>query len=383
MTMAREHGDPYNAPKISSELETYEGMQNRINQSYVNMAMNNNALVAPVGLVWKKVREQYPSVGLYANENHPNLTGSYLAACVFFNVFFNDTSVGLPYPSTIDGKTASDIQHTTDEILRLPDLSREIASPKSPNVSTENKPNRMDIETTSPPNGQSDALFRVRSEVICRKDLKPLQADIEKYTQKFTQAEFDNWYKSRQNDMAVSLLEKKLHDVFCEHADCIPDERYVQEWKIFIEEQMNRVGINDDRKKAMDEESMRPLEVILGGPPSHWQTNKVLYEHYGGRILLRNLGYYEPIEAWQRLLQEMLDKSELEIYDPGVRDGFVQYFKYGLPDAVEVDEKFQKEEGMRHPWEYPFWGKEAREAMEQKIKTEYEKWRTTNPKERP
>lgn len=385
MTMARREGDPHNAIQIPlPELETYEGMQNRINQGYLTMATENNALIAPVGLVWKKVRERYPSIDLYADEIHPNLTGAYLAACVFYSVFFNDTSAGLAHPSVIDSQTALAIQNITDEVSKLPDLSREIVTQKFSDVSTESEPNIADdIKTTSPPDGQSDALFRVGSEVIYRKDLKPPQADIEKYTQKFTPAEFDNWYKSYQNDMALSLLSKKLQDVFCEHADCIPEERYVQEWKIFIEEQINRVGISDERKKAADEESLRPLEAILGGPPSHWQTNKALYEHYGGRVLLRNLGYYEPIEAWLRLFHEMREKSELDIYDFRVRDDFMQYFKYGLPDAIEVDRKFQKEKGMRDPWEYPFWGKEAKEAMGQKIKAAYEKWQTTNPKERP
>lgn len=119
MTMARKNGDPRNAGAVSQELETYEGMQNRINQSYLKMARNNSGLIAPVGLVWKEFRAQYPSVDLYTDEIHQNLIGTYLTACTFYTVFFDDISKDLPHPSSINRKTASIIQDVTDKIIKL------------------------------------------------------------------------------------------------------------------------------------------------------------------------------------------------------------------------------------------------------------------------
>ncbi len=195
MTMARKNGDSHNAMKISlPELETYEGMQNRINQSYMNMGTNNHDLIAPVGLVWKKVREQYPSIDLYVDETHPNLTGTYLAACVFYTAFFNDTPAGLSHPSTIDGQTASAIQNVTDKVRKLPDLSKEIISRESLNVSAENKSSTTDTETTSFPDNQSnDPLFRVGSEIIYRNDIHPPKGEEEWMKQ----------HKSYRNELEV------------------------------------------------------------------------------------------------------------------------------------------------------------------------------------
>ena len=377
MTMARENGDPHNAMKIFlPELETYEGMQNRINQSYLNMARENNALVAPVGLVWQKVREQYPSIDLYADETHPNLTGAYLATCVFYTVFFNDTSAGLVHPSPIDGQTASAIQGIIDEVRQLPDL----ASAQSLHVSTENKPSTMDTETTSLPDNQSnDPLFRVGSEIIYRNDIHPPKGE-EKWMKQ---------HKSYQNELAVGWVHKKLRDSFCKHANCVPDEKYVAEWKIFMKDQLDGISARSQQRgetglpETIDEEAMARLELIMGGPPSYWQTNKALFEHYGGRIFKGNLGYYSPIEASLRLFQEMESKGELEFFDHKLRNRVIKNFETWMLSAVEPDEfedELQKLYGMRTPWEYPFWGEEAMEAMRQKIKAEYEE-RQKNKKE--
>ena len=65
-------------------------MQKRINQTYSNLAEENQALIAPIGKVWERVRSENPTIELYADESHPNLTGTYLIACVFYATFFQD-----------------------------------------------------------------------------------------------------------------------------------------------------------------------------------------------------------------------------------------------------------------------------------------------------
>lgn len=360
MTMAKKNGDQHNAAKVSPELGTYEGMQNRINQSYVNMAMNNNALVAPVGLVWKKVREQYPSIDLYADETHPNLTGTYLAACVFYAVFFNDTSAGLAHPSIIDGQTASAIQNVTDEVRKLPDLSKEIISREALSIPAESKSSTMDTETTSFPDSQSnDPLFRVGSEIICRNDIHPPKGEEEWMKQ----------HKSYRNEIEVGWVHKKLRDSFCKHANCVPDEKYVAEWKIFMKDQLDGISARSQQRgerglpETIDEEATARLESIMGGPPSQWQTNKALFEHYGGRIFKGNLGYYSPIEASLRLFQEMESKGELEFFDSKLYNRVIKDFETWMLSAVEPDEfqdELQKLSGMSSPWEYPFWSIESR-----------------------
>jgi len=100
MTMAHRDGDAANARYVP-ELKTYAGTQERINRAYVAMAEQNNALLAPAGEVWQRVRTTAPEISLYADEAHPNLAGSYLVACVIYAVLFHRSPPGLPHPSAL------------------------------------------------------------------------------------------------------------------------------------------------------------------------------------------------------------------------------------------------------------------------------------------
>lgn len=116
MTMARRNGDPQNV-QVAAELGTYEGMQRRINAGYTQMAQQNRGWLVPVGLVWQNIRAQKPALNLYADDLHPNLTGSYLAACVFYAVLFKDSPAGLPHPQQIDDDTARYLQKVTMDTI--------------------------------------------------------------------------------------------------------------------------------------------------------------------------------------------------------------------------------------------------------------------------
>lgn len=65
--------------------DTYGGMQMRLMTSYLEMAYDNNAWCAPVGMAWQKVRYERPNLQLYmADRSHPSKAGSYLAANVIY-----------------------------------------------------------------------------------------------------------------------------------------------------------------------------------------------------------------------------------------------------------------------------------------------------------
>ena len=116
MTMARRNGDPANK-QVSSELLTYEGMQKRVNRCYLEMAKNNHALIAPVGEVWKTIRKRSPDLDLYSDDTHPNKTGTYLAACVFYATFFRSPSSGSSVPFQVNRATAQSLQKVVDRIV--------------------------------------------------------------------------------------------------------------------------------------------------------------------------------------------------------------------------------------------------------------------------
>lgn len=97
MTWGRKNGDASNCASYPPVC-TYEGMQQRLRESYLEMAMNNNASVAPVGVAWKACRDSSPTIELYnPDESHPGINGTYLTACVFYSSIFHKSSVGSNY----------------------------------------------------------------------------------------------------------------------------------------------------------------------------------------------------------------------------------------------------------------------------------------------
>ncbi|MDD4149388.1 MAG: T9SS type A sorting domain-containing protein [Bacteroidales bacterium] len=110
ITWGRENGDAGNCASYTP-LCTYEGMQWRLRQSYVEMAELNNGIVAPVGMVWKSIRDNYPTIDLYqSDESHPSNNGTYLAACTFYATIFNKSPEGAAFPTTVDATTAGILQ---------------------------------------------------------------------------------------------------------------------------------------------------------------------------------------------------------------------------------------------------------------------------------
>lgn len=97
MTWGRKNGDASNCAAYPPVC-TYQGMQDKLRERYLQMGYDNGAMVAPCGETWRDVIATTPAFDLYvADESHPSLHGSYLNACVFYASIFRATPVGLPY----------------------------------------------------------------------------------------------------------------------------------------------------------------------------------------------------------------------------------------------------------------------------------------------
>lgn len=106
MTWGRENGDPQWGP-----ISTYEGMQMRLRNAYVRMKDSVQGSVAPVGMAWWDVRNNAPTIQLYAaDESHPSYEGSYLAACTFYASLFQDSPIGSTFLGGLDAITAGQLQ---------------------------------------------------------------------------------------------------------------------------------------------------------------------------------------------------------------------------------------------------------------------------------
>jgi len=111
-TWGRRDGDPQ-----WDSINTFEKMNNRLYNAYEYMADANSGKLSPVGIGFRHVTDDASSpishTQLYAGDgSHPSLYGSYLAACIFYNMIFNASSVGNTYiPNGINTNEAQYLQN--------------------------------------------------------------------------------------------------------------------------------------------------------------------------------------------------------------------------------------------------------------------------------
>lgn len=97
MTWGRKYGDQSNCAGYPP-LCTFKGMQARLRDSYLQMANDNHAIVAPAGMAWQKSWETDSLINLWSSDNsHPSMAGTYLTACVFYAAIFRKSPIGISY----------------------------------------------------------------------------------------------------------------------------------------------------------------------------------------------------------------------------------------------------------------------------------------------
>jgi hypothetical protein len=106
MTWGRQNGDPQ-----WDSINTFEKMNSRLRNAYLRIADSANACVAPVGVAWKYVRDNYPTINLYSGDgSHPSVEGTYLSACTFYASIFRKSPIGATYLMGLDPLVASQLQ---------------------------------------------------------------------------------------------------------------------------------------------------------------------------------------------------------------------------------------------------------------------------------
>ncbi len=110
MTWGRENGDQQNCA-VYPPVCTYEGMQQRLWESYVLMAEQNESHCAPAGSVWRSYRQAHPEVSLYTDGSHPNVLGTFIAATSLYATMFRRGCMGSSYaPQGIDAAVAEEVR---------------------------------------------------------------------------------------------------------------------------------------------------------------------------------------------------------------------------------------------------------------------------------
>jgi hypothetical protein len=104
-------------------INTFTKMNQRLYNGYTVMADNNSGKRAPIGNGFAHVGDDLGSPiafnSLYQTDgSHPSIYGSYLAACMFYEMVFEETSQGNTYlPSGITASEATYLQNVANHIL--------------------------------------------------------------------------------------------------------------------------------------------------------------------------------------------------------------------------------------------------------------------------
>ena len=117
MTWGRKNGDANNC-SVWPPVCTYEGMDSLLFLRYMQMTHQNDAIVSPVGAVWKFIRENHPEIELYAaDQHHPSFAGSYAAACSFYTVIFRKDPSQITWQGNLNTSTATAIREAAKTVV--------------------------------------------------------------------------------------------------------------------------------------------------------------------------------------------------------------------------------------------------------------------------
>lgn len=99
-------------------MSSYEAMQYEVNQGYLGIAQELNAPLVPVGLAWFRALAKNPQLQLWQEDgSHPSKQGTYLAACVFYAVIYQESPLGLSYIGDLSEEIAIQLQDVANSVL--------------------------------------------------------------------------------------------------------------------------------------------------------------------------------------------------------------------------------------------------------------------------
>jgi len=125
MTWGWENGGQHSFGGYTSpDFADYGEMQDSVRTSYMRIADSLSAPVAPAGVAWQNaIHDGFPLSLFNPDGYHPSLSGSYLAACVFYAVFFQKSPSDLAFTGGLSEEHAYWLQAIADStvLLHLPE----------------------------------------------------------------------------------------------------------------------------------------------------------------------------------------------------------------------------------------------------------------------
>lgn len=117
MTWGRKNGDASNCA-VWPPVCTYEGMDDLLRERYIQMAIDNDAMVCAAGAVWRYIRENNTTIELYQTDgSHPSFAGTYAIACSFYSALFQKSATLITDDLTLSSDEAAYIREAVDAVI--------------------------------------------------------------------------------------------------------------------------------------------------------------------------------------------------------------------------------------------------------------------------
>ena len=120
MTWGRRYGGQQCNPSgtyCSPVFANFNQMQNSLTSAYLEISEQLNVQCAPVGVVWQNILNNSTHVLHSGDNSHPNMDGSYVAACTIFSSIWKQGASGLSYTAGLPSTLAQYYQLISDNTL--------------------------------------------------------------------------------------------------------------------------------------------------------------------------------------------------------------------------------------------------------------------------
>ena len=120
MTWGRRYGGQQCDPSgthCSPVFTNFNQMQDSLTSAYLEISEQLNTQCAPVGVVWQNILNNSTNVLHSGDNSHPNMDGSYVAACTIFSSIWKQGASGLSYTAGLSSSLAQYYQSISDNTL--------------------------------------------------------------------------------------------------------------------------------------------------------------------------------------------------------------------------------------------------------------------------
>ena len=116
MTWGRKDGDAQNCPSWPPVC-TFKGMNQLLLDRYIQMAKDNFTWVAPVGSIWRDIRDT-TSINLYQGDgSHPSYEGTHLAALTIYQALFQKKISNNCFVGSLNQTNHNQIKNTATSVF--------------------------------------------------------------------------------------------------------------------------------------------------------------------------------------------------------------------------------------------------------------------------